>query len=122
MARGNQTDRIGNPYSLNSQRRNLELYVKKVHRRDAIIEGHQEELRQIEEVTERRVRKVKRMRAIIESQNEEIMEHRRTEKRLQLELAKMRRKLDGAKHGNDKVLMFSRNTSVEPIVMKEDTV
>ena len=120
MARGNQTDRIGNPYSLDSQRRNLELYVKKVHRRDAIIEGHQEELKQIEEVTERRVWKVQRMRAIIERQNEEIMDHRRTERRLQLELAKMRRKIDGAKHGFDMVLMWTRNTSVEPIVMDED--
>ena len=124
MARGNQTDVIGNPYSLTSQRANVRYFSQKCHRRDATIQQrdatiqeHQEELRQIAKVTERRVRKVATMRAIIENQQEVIFEHQRTEKKLLLELAKMRRKLDGAKHGNDEVIMFSENTSVETIVM-----
>ena len=127
MARGNQTDKIGNPYSLISQRSNLRLYIQKCHRRDATIQrrdatiqGHQEELKQIAEVTERRVRKVARMRAIIEDQKEEILGRQRTETKLLLELAKMRRKLEGAKHGNDAVVMFTKNTSVKPIVMEEE--
>ena len=103
MARGKDTTRIGNPYNLENQRRNLELYVKKVRERDAVIERHQEEMKQMEEVTERRVRKVSRMRAVIESQNEVIREHQRTKEKLQLELAKVRRELDVAKHGDDKV-------------------
>ena len=141
MARGNQTDVIGNPYSLISQRTNLRYYVQKCHRRDATIQrrnatirgqkeeleqndatirGHQEEMQQNAEVTERRVRKVARLRAIIEDQKEDIWRRQRNETKLLLELAKMRRKLEGAKHGNDAVVMFTKNTSVKPIVMEEE--
>ena len=141
MARGNQTNHIGNPYSLISQRANLRYYVAKCHRRDAtiqrrdeaiqrrnvIIDAHQEELNQNAEellqnaeVTARRVRKVSRLRAIIEDQKDDIRKRQRRETKLLLELAKMKRKLEGAKHGNDAVVMYTKNLSVKPIVMTEE--